>query len=86
MRWLGPDDAGLGARQFRDPGVRQRADRARPRKQPHLIFPVLDIDLGPRWEFNVGVGAGRTPATDRLIVKMILGYRLGALPAPEPGR
>jgi hypothetical protein len=36
---------------------------------------VLDLDLGPRWEFNFGVGAGLTPSTDRLIVKLILGYR-----------
>ena len=51
-----------------------------PRKQQHLIFPVVDIDLGPRWEFNLGVGAGLTPGTDRLIIKMILGYRFGPLP------
>ena len=52
----------------------------RPRDQQHMIFPVVDIDLGPRWEFNFGVGVGLTPATDRLIVKMILGYRFGPLP------
>jgi hypothetical protein len=56
------------------------------RKQEHLIFPVLDIDLGPRWEFNVGVGVGLTPATDRLIVKAIIGYRFGAMPPSEPSR
>jgi hypothetical protein len=27
------------------------------RKHEHLIFPVLDIDLGPRWEFNLRGGA-----------------------------
>ena len=57
-----------------------------PKKQEHLIFPVLDIDLGPRWEFNLGIGAGLTPATDRLIIKAILGYRFGPMPAPEPPR
>ena len=31
--------------------------------------------LGPRWEFNLGVGVGMTPSTDHLLVKMILGYR-----------
>jgi hypothetical protein len=55
-----------------------------PSEQQHMIFPVLDIDLGPRWELNVGVGVGLTPATDRLIVKVILGYRFG--PMPEPTR
>ena len=45
------------------------------RKQQHLLFPVLDLDLGPQWECNVGVGIGLTPETDRLLVKLILGYR-----------
>ena len=47
----------------------------RPRDQQHQLFPVIDLDLGPRWEFNAGIGFGLTPSTDRLIVKMILGYR-----------
>jgi len=48
---------------------------ARGRDQQHQIFPVIDFDLGPRWEFNAGIGVGLTPSTDRLIIKMILGYR-----------
>jgi len=36
---------------------------------------VIDLNLGPKWEFNAGVGFGLTASTDRLIVKMILGYR-----------
>jgi len=50
------------------------------RKQQHLLFPVLDLDLGPQWECNFGVGFGLTHETDRLLVKLILGYRfdLGA--------
>ncbi len=47
----------------------------RPHDQQHQLFPVIDLDLGPKWEFNAGVGFGLTPSTDRLIVKMILGYR-----------
>ena len=43
--------------------------------QQQQIFLVIDVDLGPRWEFNFGVGFGMTSSTDRLIVKMILGYR-----------
>jgi hypothetical protein len=42
--------------------------------------------LGPRWEFNLGVGAGLTSATDRLIVKVILGYWFGAMATPSPTR
>ena len=68
-----------GLEYYGDLGPISRIDP--PRAQQHLIFPVVDIDLGPRWEFNFGVGAGLTPGTDRLIVKMILGYRFGALPS-----
>jgi hypothetical protein len=39
-----------------------------PSEQQHMIFPVLDIDLGPRWELNVRVGVQGHAATDRLIV------------------
>jgi hypothetical protein len=45
------------------------------RDQEQQIFPALDLDLGPRWEFNLGVGVGMTRSTDHLLVKMILGYR-----------
>jgi hypothetical protein len=48
-------------------------DRAH--EQQHQLFPVIDLDLGPKWEFNAGIGFGLTPSTDRLIIKMILGYR-----------
>lgn len=47
------------------------------RRQQHLIFPVVDLNLGPRWEFNAGVGFGLTPSTDSYILKVILGYRFG---------
>jgi hypothetical protein len=46
------------------------------RAQQHLMFPVIDVDLGPRWEFNLGLGFGLTPSTDTYLIKMILGYRL----------
>jgi hypothetical protein len=47
----------------------------RPRDQQHQLFPVIDLDLGPKWEFNAGIGFGLTPTTDQLTIKMILGYR-----------
>lgn len=47
----------------------------RPHDQQHLLFGVLDLDLGSNWELNFGVGAGLTPTTDSLIIKSILGYR-----------
>jgi hypothetical protein len=44
-------------------------------EQQHQIFPVIDLNLSPRFEFNFGVGFGLTRSTDDLLVKLILGYR-----------
>jgi hypothetical protein len=44
-------------------------------QQQQQIFPVIDVDFGPQWEFNFGVGFGLTNSTDHLIVKCILGRR-----------
>jgi len=44
-------------------------------QQQHQIFPALDLNLSPDFEFNFGVGVGLTSATDELLVKLILGYR-----------
>lgn len=43
--------------------------------QQQQVFPAIDLNLSPRWEFNFGVGVGMTHGTDHLIAKMILGYR-----------
>ena len=45
------------------------------REQQQQFFPSVDIDFGPQWEFNFGVGVGVTSATDHLIVKCIVGRR-----------
>jgi hypothetical protein len=44
-------------------------------EQQHQIFPVLDLNLSPDWEFNFGVGFGLTRSTDDLIIKLIIGRR-----------
>jgi hypothetical protein len=43
--------------------------------QEEQIFPAIDYDFGPNWEFNFGVGIGITHSTDHLLVKMIIGRR-----------
>ena len=43
--------------------------------QQQQFFPTIDVDFGPQWEFNLGVGVGTTRTTDHLIVKCILGRR-----------
>ncbi|MGH9558128.1 MAG: hypothetical protein ACRD30_02745 [Bryobacteraceae bacterium] len=45
--------------------------------QEQQIFPDVDLNLSPNWEFNFGVGVGATRSTDHLLVKLILGYRFG---------
>lgn len=47
--------------------------------QEQQIFPAVDIDFGPEWEFNFGVGVGMTGSTDHMIMKMIIGRRFGSL-------
>lgn len=50
------------------------------RDQMQQIMPAIDLNLSPNWEFNMGVGVGVTAGTERLLVKMILGYRFGSHP------
>lgn len=47
------------------------------RDQEQQILPAIDLNLGPDWEFNFGVGVGVTHSTDHLLVKMIVGRRFG---------
>lgn len=47
------------------------------RDQQQQIFAVTDLNLSPAWEFNFGVGTGLTGSTDHILVKMILGRRVG---------
>ncbi|MGA2656753.1 MAG: hypothetical protein ABSH34_04440 [Verrucomicrobiota bacterium] len=42
-------------------------------EQQHQIFPVVDLNLSPKWELNFGVGFGLTHSTDGLLVKLIVG-------------
>jgi hypothetical protein len=41
------------------------------------LFFATNVDFGPDWEFNLGLGAGMTRDTDHSIVKVILGRRFG---------
>ncbi len=45
------------------------------RDQQQQLLPAIDVNLGDKWEFNLGVGVGMTHGTDHLLVKMILGRR-----------
>ena len=43
--------------------------------QQQQIFAVIDLNVSPKREINIGVGAGPTAGTNHLIVKGILGRR-----------
>jgi hypothetical protein len=45
------------------------------RDQQHQLAPTLDLNLSPDWEFNLAAMFGLTRATDRFLVKLILGRR-----------
>jgi len=53
------------------------------RQQQQQIFPAVDVDFGPDWEFNFGVGIGMTASTDHLIIKCILGRRFSWSRSPR---
>lgn len=44
-------------------------------QQQQQLFPSIDYDFGPNWEFNLGAGWGATRSTDHFILKMIIGHR-----------
>ena len=44
-------------------------------EQHHLLFPALDLNVSPDWEFNFGVGHGFTSTSEHWIVKAIVGRR-----------
>lgn len=44
--------------------------------QQHTLYLALDVDRAP-WNFNIGIGRGLTPATDRWTFKVIFEIPLG---------
>jgi hypothetical protein len=45
------------------------------RDQQHQLYASVDIDFGPMWEFNSGLGWSLNDASDRLLIKFIVGRR-----------
>ena len=48
------------------------SDLKAPEQQRHVIFPTVEMLIGPRIKWHLGVGIGLTKATDNLILKSIL--------------
>ena len=51
-------------------------------EQEHQLFGVVNLDMGTDWEFNAGYGVGLTAPTEKRMVKVILGRRVGKLRSP----
>ena len=74
-RKLGPD-LFVGLEYYADFG--EIGNFLKPTDQQHTLFAVTDFKLGD-FGVNFGVGYGLTPASDRFVVKTIVGY---AFPVP----
>ena len=80
-RKLGPD-LFVGLEYYADFG--EIGNFAKLADQQHTLFAVTDFKLGV-FDVNFGVGYGLTPASDRWVVKTIVGYAFpvpGTNPAP----
>jgi len=46
-------------------------------EEEHLLGPMIDLYLSPKWEFNGGFLFGLTPNSNRQILKILIGRRVG---------
>lgn len=79
-RKLGPDFF-VGLEYYSDLG--QIGNFARLADQEHTLFAVTDFKLGV-FGVNFGLGYGLTPASDRFVIKTIIGYAF-PVPGAKPG-
>ena len=79
-RKLGPD-LFAGLEYYADFG--EIGNFAKLAEQQHTLFAVTDFKLGV-FDVNFGVGYGLTPASDRFVVKTIVGYAF-PVPGGNPG-
>jgi hypothetical protein len=45
-------------------------------RQSQVVFGVLDVELHG-WDLNLGIGRGLTPASDRWLLKALIGVPFG---------
>ena len=55
-------------------------------QQSQQIFPVIDLNVSPNWEFNFGAGVDVSNSSDHLIVKCIIGRRFSWGHKPSAAR
>ena len=47
------------------------------KEQEHLIGPMIDLYIDPKWEFNAGMLFGLTDNSNQQILKILIGRRIG---------
>ena len=46
-------------------------------EEEHLLGPMIDLYISPKWEFNGGFLFGLTPNSNQQILKILIGRRVG---------
>ena len=64
----------FGVEYYGDMGSLNQFDPAS--QQNHALFIAYDLQNNSKWELNIGVGFGLTPATDPFVFKVILGRKV----------
>lgn len=65
---------GAGLEYYGDLGAVNNFKRSE--EQGQAVFIVADLINNPDWELNMGPGFGLTPATDRVVFKILVGRRI----------
>jgi hypothetical protein len=66
---------GVGIEYYSDLGTFKKIETGS--LQEHLLGPMLDLYLDPKWEINTGFLFGLTKNSNHEIVKLLLGRRIG---------
>jgi hypothetical protein len=69
------DKVGVGFEYYSSIGTFQNINSIN--EEEHLLGPVIDLYLSPKWEFNGGFLFGLTPNSNQQIIKILVGHRVG---------
>lgn len=69
------DKVGVGLEYYTSLGTFRRIHSFN--EEEHLLGPVIDLYLSPKWEVNSGFLFGLTPNSNHEILKLLIGRRVG---------
>ena len=70
-----PQKIGVGFEYYTSIGNFQKIDPIN--EEEHLLGPMIDLYLSPKWEFNAGFLFGLTQNSNQQILKILIGRRVG---------